>query len=106
MATKNLPKITKAVDYGDYYELTVVDLTEAGQETGEPYSYVLYEADPYGDAPALRAELHLMVDKGEIVVEAAPETIPGELSEPAPEPRDLYAEIDALELRVAALEQK
>jgi len=63
-----MPTIIKAVDYSTYgYIMLTVQ-----PETGDAYEYALYPDDPYGDAPALRAELQRMVDAGEIVVEAAP----------------------------------
>lgn len=62
-------KILKAVQQENYVELTVVDIDSTGTEVSEHYSYALTEDDPYGDAPALRDELHRMVDAGEIVIE-------------------------------------
>jgi hypothetical protein len=63
------PKITKAVDFGDWVELTIVSVDEAGVERDEPYLYVLRDDDPYGDAPFLRQQLQYLVDNGTIVIE-------------------------------------
>jgi hypothetical protein len=58
--------IIKAVQMDGFIILTL--------QTGEaaPFTYTLYDDDPYGNAPAYRAELQRMVDAGEIVIEPAP----------------------------------
>jgi len=65
-------KILSATQQTGYIELSVVDVDITGTEIGDPYPYQLYEADPYGNSPALRDELHRMVDAGEIVIEQPP----------------------------------
>ena len=66
-------RILKAIQHTDHIELEVVDIDATGTEIGAPYAYTLTDNDPYGDAPALRDELHRMVDAGEIEIEAAEE---------------------------------
>ena len=69
MAATTKPKITKAVEHPEWYELTLVDVDETGTVHSEPYFYVLRVNDPYGDAPFLTDQLNWLVSNGDIVIE-------------------------------------
>lgn len=88
MATKILTA-TRYQGPPDYLLLEVIRLDEEGTEVDEPYIYVLYQDDPYGDAPALREQLQKMVDAGEIeIVNGNPEGWPWWVEPPPPEEQE------------------
>ena len=68
--------ITGAVQRPGFVELTI-----SGGEWGDEVPYMLFENDPYGDAPYWRAELARMVDAGELSIEPMTE-------EPEPLPKE------------------
>ncbi|MCA1404706.1 hypothetical protein I6F26_10105 [Ensifer sp. IC3342] len=59
--------ITKAVDYGDYIELTVIFKGEDWESL-----FILTPDDHFGASDALREQLDAMVAAGEITIEPPP----------------------------------